>query len=101
MSSKDWFTMNDNKPIKVNLQPDGMELLSSLQSSVTPIPHKKIETVNEGPNNNNGTQLRQWSIETTKAKQEEIKNSVSARMELNLNLEQDDMEGVDAEEWEE
>lgn len=29
----------------------------------------------------------------------QIKNSVSARMEVNYKLEQDEMEGVDEEEW--
>lgn len=31
----------------------------------------------------------------------QIKNSVSARLEVNLKLEQDDMEGVDEHEWNE
>lgn len=44
---------------------------------------------------------RQWSADVTKAKQNEIKNSVSARMEVNYKLEQDEMEGVDIKEWDE
>lgn len=44
---------------------------------------------------------RQWTADVTKAKQNEIKNSVSARMEVNYKLEQDEMEGVDVKEWDE
>lgn len=44
---------------------------------------------------------RQWTADITKAKQIEIKNSVSSRMEVNYKLEQDEMEGVDVKEWDE
>lgn len=61
---------------------------------------KKIET---SVDNNLLSSLppRQWTADITKAKQIEIKNSVSSRMEVNYKLEQDEMEGVDVKEWDE
>lgn len=61
----------------------------------------KKNEVSTVSNNVIQTAPRQWNTEITKAKQEEIKNSVSARMEVNYKLEQDSMEGVDVAEWEE
>jgi coronin-7 len=43
-----------------------------------------------------------WNAELTgqtKMKQEEIQKSVSNKLEMNLKLEQDEMEGVDEKEW--
>ena len=36
-----------------------------------------------------------------KTKQDEIQKSVSSRLEVNMKLEQDEMEGVDEKEWDE
>ncbi|XP_017470181.1 PREDICTED: coronin-7 isoform X3 [Rhagoletis zephyria] len=92
MSADEWFACNDRKPIKLSLQPDGMEALSSIQQ-VTPA--KRIEHAGNG---SSGSMTR---AEYEKNKQQEIQKSVSARLEYNTKLEQDDMEGVDENEWQE
>lgn len=40
-----------------------------------------------------------WSTDDVKAKQNDIKKSVSARVSVNYKLEQDEMEGVELHEW--
>ncbi|XP_055910299.1 coronin-7 isoform X4 [Eupeodes corollae] len=90
MTADDWFSLNDKKPKKISLQPEGMECLSSIQ------PAAQIKK----PEQTNSPQFLTKS-EYEKAKQQEIQKSVSARMEYNTKLEQDEMEGVDENEWEE
>ncbi|CAO1339123.1 unnamed protein product [Diamesa serratosioi] len=93
----DWFAQNDKKPLKISLKPVDMMNLSSMQPAPSIV--KKVETPVD-----NLVQIipsRHWSSDVTKAKQNEIKNSVSARMEVNYKLEQDEMEGVDVKEWDE
>ncbi len=52
--------------------------------------------------NKKGERLPQsWSRDDIKKQQEDIKSSVSARVQIDLNLEQDNMEGVEEREWEE
>ncbi|XP_054728051.1 coronin-7 isoform X3 [Anastrepha obliqua] len=92
MSADEWFACNDRKPTKLSLQPNGMEALSSIQQVATA---KKIEHAGNG----NSTAMTRAEFE--KNKQQEIQKSVSARLEYNTKLEQDDMEGVDENEWQE
>lgn len=94
MTAEEWFNINDKKPKKISLQPEGMESLSSAQPSSQV---KKPE-----PTGNIHVHVRPTvPTDFEKSKQEEIQKSVSARMEYNTTLEQDNMEGVDANEWEE
>ncbi|XP_052868996.1 coronin-7 [Anopheles cruzii] len=91
LTAEEWFAGKDVEPARKSLQPEGMETLSSIYTSTTPI-SKKNETT-EGS--------LKLSNKTTEQVKEEIKNSVSARMPLNKTLEQDSMEGVDEREWDE
>ncbi|XP_017870056.1 PREDICTED: coronin-7 isoform X4 [Drosophila arizonae] len=88
LSAEDWFACNDKSAAKVSLKPEGMDTLSSIQQ--VPAPVKKPEHTQFG---------NKSEYETNK--QQEIQKSVSARMEYNTKLEQDDMEGVDENEWQE
>uniref|UniRef100_A0A1A9W972 Coronin n=1 Tax=Glossina brevipalpis TaxID=37001 RepID=A0A1A9W972_9MUSC len=91
LTADEWFLSNDKKPQKISLQPAGMESLSSvLQPLVSQTKRSDINTASNGANAG-GDQLFK--------KQKEIEKSVSARMEYNTKLEQDDMEGVDETEW--
>lgn len=93
LSADDWFASNDKKAAKISLQPAGMEALSSIQQT-TPAPKKHeiqptmgIQAMTKG--------------DYERSQQEKIQKSVSARMEYTTKLEQDDMEGVDENEWQE
>ncbi|XP_013109515.2 coronin-7 isoform X1 [Stomoxys calcitrans] len=95
MTAEEWFLSNDKKPKKINLQPEGMDTLSSIQPVVS--------QANRSNNNISTCASEHFpnKFETDKNKQKEIQKSVSARMEYNTKLEQDDMEGVDENEWQE
>ncbi|XP_070143994.1 coronin-7 isoform X2 [Drosophila kikkawai] len=88
LSAEDWFASNDKAAPKISLKPEGMETLSSIQQG--PVAAKKSE-------HQFGGQKSDYEIN----KQQEIQKSVSARMEFTTKLEQDDMEGVDENEWQE
>ncbi|KAH8396307.1 hypothetical protein KR222_007695 [Zaprionus bogoriensis] len=90
LSADDWFAYNDKAAAKVSLKPEGMDTLSSIQQVSVAV--KKPEHSHYG----NKTEYDRESN-----KQQEIQKSVSARMEYTSKLEQDDMEGVDENEWQE
>ncbi|KAJ8952578.1 hypothetical protein NQ314_007504 [Rhamnusium bicolor] len=102
LESSDWFSGKDKAPQRISLQPEGMDLQSQGQANSGPerIINKSASTPFIGasqPYNRLG-----WNADVsgqTKNKQEELKKSVSNKLEVNLNLEQDDMEGVDEKEW--
>lgn len=71
-----------------------MECLSSVVPS-TPAPVVKNESTDVI------YPASQLSPEHVKAKEDALKKSVSERVELNYDLEQDTMEGVDSNEWDE
>ncbi|XP_076251127.1 coronin isoform X1 [Rhynchophorus ferrugineus] len=102
-SSEEWFDGKDRNPERISLKPEGMESLSDNQ----PQTNQENRTINKSasspfigvskPYNRLG-----WNADVsgqTKNKQDEIQKSVSSRLEVNLKLEQDDMEGVDEKEW--
>ncbi|KAH8245350.1 hypothetical protein KR032_009380 [Drosophila birchii] len=89
LSADDWFASNDKAAPKISLKPEGMETLSSIQQG--PVAAKKAD------HQQFGGQKSDYEIN----KQQEIQKSVSARMEFTTKLEQDDMEGVDENEWQE
>ncbi|XP_064555411.1 coronin-7 isoform X1 [Drosophila montana] len=88
LSAEDWFACNDKIAAKVSLKPEGMDTLSSIQQ--VPALAKKPDHSNFGSKS-----------EYESNKQQEIQKSVSARMEYTTKLEQDEMEGVDENEWQE
>lgn len=83
------------KPLRINLQPEGMDCLSA--SIVTPAP---VVTKTESFDVNVPI-VSQMSPEHIKTQQDALKKSVSERVQLNYDLEQDTMEGVDSNEWDE
>lgn len=93
ISAEEWFANKDKKPIRLNLQPEGMDCLSAAAPPQPTITRNESHEINYGSS--------QLSPEHVKSKQEEIKKSVSERVQLNYELEQDTMEGVDSTEWEE
>ncbi|XP_023292446.2 coronin-7 isoform X3 [Lucilia cuprina] len=94
MSADEWFLSNDKKVKKISLQPEGMDTLSSIQPVVS---QTKPSVASQSAASAAGEHLNKFDID--KNKQKEIQKSVSARMEYNTKLEQDDMEGVDENEW--
>lgn len=100
MTSIEWFEMSDKVPDKVSLKPKGMEPLSSL-SRPNESKFIDIKPVDQTPYLKNSDNGQHWTEEELKSKQEDIKKSVSARVPVNFALEQDKMEGVDPEEWDE
>lgn len=93
--------MKDKLPQKVSLQPSGMEALSSLSApaSVANNPPPKAQQKESQeilvPRN------PQWSPEKTKKQEDDLKKAISGKVIINYELEQDNMEGVDASEWDE
>ncbi|XP_017767884.1 PREDICTED: coronin-7 isoform X2 [Nicrophorus vespilloides] len=104
VTSAEWFSGKDKAVQRISLKPEGMDLLSESQGQPNSTSEKTInklanQTQNSGyqPYNRLG-----WNADMsgqTKTKQDEISKSVSSRLEVNLKLEQDDMEGVDENEW--
>jgi len=98
MTSEEWFNGKD-KPVKrISLQPEGMNLLSESQGNGERTINKSASQPFISASANNNSALNRWN---EKAKQEEISKAVSNRMEVNMTLEQDRMEGVDEKEWDE
>lgn len=101
LTSAEWFDGKDKRAQKLSLQPEGMESLSStLPASVPSTPVQK-KTENNSHNIFGGKPGIIPDCLVDKAKQKEIQKSVSSRVEFTTKLEQDDMEGVDENEWEE
>ncbi|XP_063703312.1 coronin-7 isoform X3 [Culicoides brevitarsis] len=98
LSSSDWFMGKDKRVPRISLQPEGMDSLSSQQPNLG-----QNNKAQKDPSSNgcHPSVNRLWDKDSIKNKQQDIKNSVSARMEVNYRLEQDNMEGVDSQEWEE
>lgn len=70
-----------------------MDCLSSVVPVQAPVSRNESTDINYPAS--------QLSPEHVKAKEDALKKSVSERVELNLDLEQDTMEGVDSNEWDE
>ncbi|XP_065334722.1 coronin-7 isoform X1 [Cloeon dipterum] len=96
MEAKEWFEGGNKQPRRISLKPEGMDSLSDSQptNGSDKVSHK-IENstpfVGQKPS---------WDQGSVKEKQAAIQKSVSKRMEINMKLEQDEMEGVDSKEWE-
>lgn len=103
LSSSEWFGGKDKPVARISLKPEGMECLSDNQ------PSQENRVINKSASSpfiatSKPYNKLAWTPELgaqTKHKQEEIQKSVSDRLEVNLKLEQDEMEGVDDKEWNE
>lgn len=81
-----------------------MEALSSLSA-----PPQPTSNANQPPANApqkealsaKNIQPQQWSPEKTKKQEDDLKKAISDKLTVNLELEQDTMEGVDVAEWDE
>lgn len=95
--------MKDKLPQKVSLQPSGMEALSSLSAPAPVVnnPPPKAQKESQEIFTPRNTQTQQWSPEKTKKQEEDLKKAISGKVTINYELEQDNMEGVDASEWDE
>lgn len=104
--SNEWFSGKDKLPQRISLQPEGMTALSGQKTGNT-INEKAAEknTINKSASSPfiaASRPINLWDQELSsqiKEKQNEIQKSISNRMEINLKLEQDEMEGVDEKEW--
>lgn len=94
ITSAEWFENINKKPIRLNLKPEGMDCLTA--ATVVP-----VATVTKNEINEINYATTQMSPEHLKAKTDELKKSMSQRVQLNYDLEQDTMEGVDSNEWDE
>ncbi|KAI4463525.1 coronin [Holotrichia oblita] len=103
MTSSEWFAGKTVIPKRISLRPEGMDLLSDSHSGTG---ERTINKSASQPYISSQAAFGRlgWTADMahhTKAKQEEIQKTISSRVEMNLKLEQDDMEGVDEKEWEE
>ncbi|KAJ8729045.1 hypothetical protein PYW07_006741 [Mythimna separata] len=95
LSGADWLAGASVAPHTVSLQPPGMEPLSA-HTAASPVSRDKAGALKPKPD------LIKSHVphDTTKAKEDSIMKSISAKVQINLKLEQDSMEGVDEAEWE-
>ncbi|XP_052130948.1 coronin-7 isoform X3 [Frankliniella occidentalis] len=102
MSANEWFSGVQRLPKRISLCPPGMDSLSDSQgaaevlSTVAP-----VSSAVKGANCINANSKAGWSedLSGSKRRTEQIQQSMSNRVEMNMKLEQDDMEGVDEKEW--
>ncbi|XP_028164814.1 coronin-7 isoform X10 [Ostrinia furnacalis] len=92
-SGADWLAGRLVPPRTVSLQPPGMEPLSA-HTTVSPVAREPREAQKPKPD-----LIRSHTPLDAKQKQENIMKSMSAKMAVDLKLEQDSMEGVDETEW--
>lgn len=93
MTSSEWFAQRDKKPLRISLQPEDMTALTSVIAPASSVPAQSFGTDNVAAS--------QMSPEYAKSKQEALKKSVSDRVKVNYELEQNTMEGVEEKEWDE
>ncbi|KAK5643995.1 hypothetical protein RI129_007840 [Pyrocoelia pectoralis] len=101
LDSSEWFAGRNKEPQRISLKPEGMDLLSSVQANTSD--NKTNKSSSETFTSPAISRLG-WGADLSgqvKTKQDEIQKSVSSRLEVNMTLEQDDMEGVDEKEWDE
>ncbi|CAH1104052.1 unnamed protein product [Psylliodes chrysocephalus] len=101
MTSTEWFSGKEKAAPKISLKPDGMELLSESQSQSNGASERTINKSASSPFIGLSHGKVGWDVDSSdvKNKQDEIKRSVSNKLQVNLTLEQDTMEGVDEKEW--
>ncbi|XP_039748094.1 coronin-7 isoform X1 [Pararge aegeria] len=92
-SGRDWLANKPVTPRTVSLQPPGMEALSA-HSAPAPTPAKEKPPQKPKPD-----LIKSHVPMDPKEKQESIMKAMSAKVKIDLKLEQDSMEGVDESEW--
>ncbi|XP_018326736.1 coronin-7 isoform X2 [Agrilus planipennis] len=99
LTGAEWFNGKNTPPQYISLKPEGMEQLSDsvVQETQDHKPAAKMTTTQSSFSN------ALWNMDKAeiKSKQAKIQQSICDRIEINMKLEQDDMEGVDEKEWEE
>nr|CAI5857098.1 unnamed protein product [Callosobruchus analis] len=101
LTSTEWFSGKDKLPERISLKPEGMDLLSECQGQAYTAPERTINKSASTPYIGGSVNKMNWDTDSIKSKQEELKKLVSKKLEINLTLEQDNMEGVDEKEWNE
>ncbi|KAL0269016.1 UNVERIFIED_CONTAM: hypothetical protein PYX00_010761 [Menopon gallinae] len=97
VTSSEWFAGANKQARRISLKPDNMESLSSVSSAEKPSAKPPSPLNINSHYNKFNPELQEYG----RSKQEQIQKSVSSKMEVNLSLEQDHMEGVDEHEWDE
>ncbi|XP_045778747.1 coronin-7 isoform X2 [Maniola jurtina] len=92
-SGRDWLANKPVTPKIVSLQPPGMEALSA-QLAAAPTPAKEKPLHKPKPD-----LIKSHVPQDPKEKQDSIMKAMSAKVKIDLKLEQDSMEGVDEAEW--
>ncbi|XP_052744799.1 coronin-7 isoform X2 [Bicyclus anynana] len=92
-SGRDWLASKPVTPRTVSLQPPGMDTLSSQSAPAQP-PAKEKPPQKPKPD-----LIKSHVPMDAKEKQDSIMKAMSAKVKLDLKLEQDSMEGVDEAEW--
>ncbi|XP_014280397.1 coronin-7 isoform X2 [Halyomorpha halys] len=101
MTSTEWLSGMNKQQLRISLKPPDMDCLSEAQGAPVSQP-SNVNPIKEIPNKPPAHLPRNsWTDSSIKQKQEQIQKSVSSRVEINMKLEQDNMEGVDAVEWNE
>ncbi|KAL4706435.1 hypothetical protein ACJJTC_010918 [Scirpophaga incertulas] len=95
VSGCDWLNGRTASPKTISLQPPGMEPLSA-HSTPSPVSREAREKSQQKPKPD---LIRSHVPLDAKEKQDNIMKSMSAKMQVDLKLEQDGMEGVDESEW--
>uniref|UniRef100_A0A146LYG7 Coronin n=2 Tax=Lygus hesperus TaxID=30085 RepID=A0A146LYG7_LYGHE len=102
MTASEWISGANKQQRRINLKPSNMDSLSEAQGSpaVSSSSAPKDTSKSTPPV---AARLPPWSSDPQhlKQKREELQKSISNRVEINLKLEQDKMEGVDEAEWNE
>ncbi|BET03466.1 Domain of unknown function (DUF1900) [Nesidiocoris tenuis] len=106
MTAAEWLANGNKQPKRINLKPSNMDCLSDSQGSpaVTTSVKETSASVKETPKSTPaplGSRLPPWQDPLIKQQKEQLQKSISSRVEINLKLEQDKMEGVDESEWNE
>ncbi|XP_014248589.1 coronin-7 isoform X2 [Cimex lectularius] len=99
MTSEEWINGGNIQQLRISLKPPNMDSLSEAQG--TPANVHSLPNNKESKASNVMTGRMPWADPSVKHKQEQIQKSVSSRVEINMKLEQDKMEGVDEVEWNE
>uniref|UniRef100_A0A1B6F9M1 Coronin n=1 Tax=Cuerna arida TaxID=1464854 RepID=A0A1B6F9M1_9HEMI len=103
MTAAEWFSGANCQARRISLKPEGMDNLSEAQgaASVSPSSKEPTKQTQSQPQPFNRLAWTPDLVASTKQKQEQIQKSVSSKVEVNMKLEQDQMEGVDEREWDE
>lgn len=85
MSATQWLSGENRQMKRVSMKPEGMKSLSEAPKEA--IKERKYESFNAS------------TYKTDEQKREELVTAMSAKLNLDKKLEQDEMEGVDEDEW--